>query len=232
MARLEISLFGSFQAILDGLPILAFESDKARALLAFLAVEAARPQRRETLAALLWPDQPEASARNNLRQTLFRLRKAIAERDAASPHLLVSAGEVQFNLSSDFWLDVAEFEQRLADCRAHHPQRLALCPDCLKRLNAAVELFQGDFLGGFSIPGSAPFDSWVLAKQEEYHHMALEALADLATYHEQRGEYALASRYAQKAIDLEPWSEQWHRQRMRSLALQGQRVAALRQYKL
>ena len=74
MARLAISLLGSFQVMLDGEPLTAFETDKARSLLAYLAVEARRPHRRESLGALLWPERAEAAARNNLRQTLFRLR--------------------------------------------------------------------------------------------------------------------------------------------------------------
>ena len=53
MAHLSISLLGTFQVILDGEPVTAFESDKVRALLAYLAVESDRPHRRGTLACLL-----------------------------------------------------------------------------------------------------------------------------------------------------------------------------------
>jgi hypothetical protein len=42
-----------------------FEADTARALLAYLVVNAGTPQRRETLAGLLWPEQPEARARTS-----------------------------------------------------------------------------------------------------------------------------------------------------------------------
>ena len=58
MAHLSISLLGTFQVILDGKQVTAFESDKVRALLAYLAVESDRPHRRETLACLLWPERP------------------------------------------------------------------------------------------------------------------------------------------------------------------------------
>jgi DNA-binding SARP family transcriptional activator len=47
MARLSISLLGSFQVTLDGEPVTTFESAKVRALLAFLAVEAGRAHRRD-----------------------------------------------------------------------------------------------------------------------------------------------------------------------------------------
>ncbi|MFN2283737.1 MAG: alpha/beta hydrolase, partial [Anaerolineae bacterium] len=65
MSHLILSLLGSFQATLNGAPLATFESDKVRALLAYLAVEHSRPQRRETLAGLLWPDMAERDARTN-----------------------------------------------------------------------------------------------------------------------------------------------------------------------
>jgi len=74
MVKLMISLLGSFQVTLDGEPVTGFTTDKARALLAYLAVEADSPQRRDALAGLLWPDQSQRKARQNLRQALSHLR--------------------------------------------------------------------------------------------------------------------------------------------------------------
>ena len=56
--RLSICLLGSFQVTLQGRSVTGFPSDKARSLLAYLAVEADRSHRRETLAGLLWPEFP------------------------------------------------------------------------------------------------------------------------------------------------------------------------------
>ena len=75
MVRLSLSLLGAFQATLDGEPVTGFRSTKVRALLAYLATESDRPHRRETLAALLWSEQPERAARSNLRHDLSSLRK-------------------------------------------------------------------------------------------------------------------------------------------------------------
>jgi DNA-binding SARP family transcriptional activator len=65
MARLRVSLLGSFGVELDGKKVTAFTSNKARALLAYLATEANQPHRRKQLAGLLWPDWPERSARQS-----------------------------------------------------------------------------------------------------------------------------------------------------------------------
>ncbi|MCA9971483.1 MAG: winged helix-turn-helix domain-containing protein, partial [Anaerolineales bacterium] len=82
MSRLNLTLLGPFQAEWGGTAV-PFPTDKVRALLAYLAVEQGRPHRREALAALLWPEQPDAQARRNLRLTLHRLKQALDAADAA-----------------------------------------------------------------------------------------------------------------------------------------------------
>ena len=83
MPRLSLSLLGPFQACLDDAQVTNFGTDKVRALLAYLAMEAGIPHRRETLADLLWPDRPQKAARRNLRQALSRLGRAmISVRDS------------------------------------------------------------------------------------------------------------------------------------------------------
>ena len=119
MNRLQISLFGPFRVTLDGEPVTRFEADTARALLAYLALHArtGAPCRRETLAGLLWPEQPEAEARHNLRQALSRLRKAINDRAAALSFLLITRQTIQLNSESDCWLDVDTFDELIAACQ-------------------------------------------------------------------------------------------------------------------
>ena len=52
----------------------------------------------------------------------------------------------------------------------------------------------------------------------------------LATAYEHRGDYTQAGDLLQRQLALEPWREDVQRQRMRVLALNGQRSAALQQY--
>ena len=74
MGHLSISLLGGFDARLDGQPVSSFGTDKVRAFLAYLAVEARRPHRRSALAGMFWPELPQEKAAQNLRQSLLRLR--------------------------------------------------------------------------------------------------------------------------------------------------------------
>ena len=89
-AALSLSLLGTYGVTLHGAPAAGIESDRVRALLAYLAVESDRPHRRQVLAALLWPDRPESRARGNLRQALYNLRRAL-QTTAASPSLRFTA---------------------------------------------------------------------------------------------------------------------------------------------
>src|ERR671933_2693160 len=76
--RLALELFGSFRAAVGDAPLTGFRSDKARALLAYLAVEGDRPHARSSLATLLWPNVLDDAALGNLRKTLHRLQETLA----------------------------------------------------------------------------------------------------------------------------------------------------------
>lgn len=228
---LKIALFASFQVWLNGRSLTDFATDKVRALLVYLVVECQQPHRRETLAAMLWPDQPEARARQNLRQALSNLRQALGDsEDSTTPFLLIDRHEVQFNPQAEVWLDVAEFAALADSCKHHHHRHLSACLPCLHRLEAMLALYSGDFLAGFSLTDSTLFEEWVLLKREWLHIKAIEGLAQLADYYERRGDYAIARHHAQQMVRLEPWREESHRQLMRLLTYEGQRSAALAQY--
>src|SRR5512143_3797001 len=119
MAHLILGVLGSLQVTLTDGSTAKFPSDKTRALLAYLAVEADRPHRRDALIGLLWPDDPEETARHNLRQALFSLRQTIGAPAAQPPYLHITRDEIQFNAASDFTLDVASFNAHLAATASH-----------------------------------------------------------------------------------------------------------------
>jgi len=218
MARLSLSLLGSFQAVLDGRPITGFASDRMRALLAYLAVEAGRPHRREKLVGLLWPDWPEPSASTNLRNALSNLRKPSATGEAAAPVLLIDRETIQFSPAGDGWVDVHAFG---ALTRVEQPA---------DRWKKDWALYRGPFLEGFSLKDSAPFEEWVQVTREQLERRCVEALARLAEHYEGAGDLGKACEAAWRAVDVAPWQEESHRRLMRLLALNGQRSVALTQY--
>src|SRR6266496_5172128 len=101
MDHLTLSFFGAFQATLGDRPLTAFRSAKVQGILVYLVLTQ-QPQPRDGLAALFWPDEPEAVAKQNLRQSIFRLRQVLGDADAQpAPYLLVTRLTVQFNPASD-----------------------------------------------------------------------------------------------------------------------------------
>lgn len=230
MASLEIKLLSSFQVTLNGRTVTDFATDKVRALFAYLVVEHTCPHRRESLAALLWPEQPDKRARQNLRQALSNLRQVLGDHENDQPFLLIDRNDIQLNPQADVRLDAAEFSALGAACANHRHQQISSCLPCLQRLKTMIDLYQGDFLTGFLPDNSVSFEEWTLLKREWLHGQAIEALTLLADYAEKRGDYAAARRYAQQQVQLEPWREEAHRQLIRLLAQNGQRSAALAQY--
>src|SRR3954449_8900338 len=137
MACLELSLLGTFQVSLDGSVVTGFRTDKMRALLAYLCIEAAHAHRREALMGLLWPDQPEEAASVNLRQALFKLRQVLGEQSDTQGFLLITPLTVQFNPASNYRLDVTVFADLVAACRAHRHRKREWCTTCHARLEQA-----------------------------------------------------------------------------------------------
>ncbi len=188
-----------------------------RALLAYLAVESNRPHRREKLIGLLWPGYPESSARRNLTQALYNLRKVLDDRDSDVPFLLVMPGTIQLNPASDVQLDVETF---LA----------AVERGDLSDLQAAIGTYRGRFLSGLSLDDCPAFDEWVALQREALHQRAVAALHRLAELYEAAGQLRPALRALQRQVALDPYWEEGQRTLMRLLAANGQRNAALAQY--
>ena len=222
MDLLEIHLLGSFQVTRGKIPTTGFESNKVRALLAYLVVEADIPHQRRKLAALLWPEFPESTALSNLRYALSNLRTVIGDRSARPPYLEISPQTIQFNANSHSIVDVSVFEQYCSQSRQN--------PLDFQNLNKAAGLFRGKFLEGLSVPDSVAFEEWTVLKREHLNRAANEIFYLLANDHEVSGDYGQAVSFAERQLELDPWREEAHRQLMRCLYFSGQRNAALAHY--
>ena len=226
MDRLSIYLFGSF-SVRQGEQVLtgAFRTRKERALLAYLAVEQRQMHRRESVAELLWPERPEGYARTNLRQALLGLRRAIGE-----DYIRVSDEMIQVEPSQLIWLDVDAFRTIYWKTLNHAHQSVESCTECANNLQAAIELYRGDFLEDVCLADAHGFQEWCVFHREQHFRYLLSALQSLSTYNQRQREYELAHQYAWRYVNLAPLEEAAHRQLMTVLALSGRRTAALEQY--
>jgi WD40 repeat protein/DNA-binding SARP family transcriptional activator len=230
LTDLSIRLFGNPSITLEDGSEADLSSAKARALLAYLAVECDQPQRRQKLVGLLWPGYTESSARANLRRALADLRQAIGERHAPVPRLLITPETIQFNQTSNAWVDVNAFARLLSGLSPATALDQSSPATRIEVFEEAARLYCASFLDGFSIPDSATFEEWMLITREHFHRLALQAFYQLAECYQEGGEYGRALAYAWRQLELDPWQESAHRQVMQLQALSGQRVAALAQY--
>ena len=141
---LQIRLLGQFDVRLDGKRVL-IPSRAGQSLLAYLALSAGTPHRREILAGILWPDFSEDNARKNLRHELWRIRKSISmQQSNPVDYLLAEEFTIAFNREADYWLDAAQIERPASD---------------LQTLTSNVSHYQGELLPGF-------YEDWVVLERE------------------------------------------------------------------
>ena len=208
-------------------PVTHFRSAKSLALLAYLAIERKTVHSRASLMTLLWPDLPEENGRQNLSQTLTRLRGALGP---ASGIVMANRQAVWLDDSAEIDLDVHTFWRLLAEVGKHPHEGKSTCPICQEKLGHAAALVRGELLAGVAIDDSYLFEEWLLLERERVHEILLSVLSDLAegALHDQH--YDIAIQQARRQVALEAWRESAHRQLIQALALSGQRNAALTQY--
>ncbi len=216
MANVSLHLLGAPRLARDGKPIEP-DTRKALALAAYLALTGTAHHRDE-LAALLYPDADQTHARAALRRTLSALKSALG-----ANALDIDRETVALPINHDTRVDVLEF------------RRLVQQNDRAS-LTRAVQLYQGDFLSGFTLRDSPAFDEWQFFETESLRKQLAAALEQLVTMyrdaHEtERGAYKQAIEYARRWLALDPLHEPAHRALMELYTRDGQRAAALRQYR-
>ena len=224
---LSLQLLGSPLICWGTHPITQFRSAKSLVLLAYLAMERGAPHSRTSLIALLWPEQPEENGRQNLSQTLTRLRDALGP---GGNLIQANRQAVWLDETAEIDLDFHTFWRLLAEVDKHNHENRTSCAVCQGKLSHAAALVRGELLAGVTVDDSYLFEEWLLLERERVHERLLSVLSDLAegALHERR--YEAAMQYARRQVALEAWRESAHRQLIQALALSGQRNAALAQY--
>ncbi len=233
MNLLQINLFGSFRVSSGVQEITGFRSQKARALLAYLAVEAGHPSTRDKLAALFWAESSDQSARTNLRHVLSNLRTLFAHGDIEHGWLDVSRQHVTMHPHPTWQVDTTQFEAQILQSGLTAPTLPTA--EQAKALATAAALYTAPFLDGFFLKENranecAGFELWrnnVAVRLHQQITLALQALID---YYQQQRDLGLALRYAHQWLAVDPTAEEGHYQVMQLLAATGQPDLALVQY--
>jgi DNA-binding SARP family transcriptional activator/TolB-like protein len=214
MAQLECKFLGAHDVARNG-AALNLPGRKARALLAYLALNPDSRHTRDKLATLLWGDRGDEQARHSLRQCVHSLRQVLGGNGGEAPILLAEGDELAL-VPGTVSVDAREFE-RLA---AGMARRL---------LEQAAALYGGDLLDGLDTR-SEGFDEWLAGERARLCDLACDVLARLAEMQAESGELEIASETARRLIALDPLREEGHRLMMRLYDQSGRRTLALRQY--
>ncbi|MGD8328320.1 MAG: tetratricopeptide repeat protein [Acidobacteriota bacterium] len=177
-------------------------------LLAYLALHP-ESHAREKVAALFWPEVPDASARASLRNALSTLRRKLGKQ------LLEADREtVRLNPGHPLRVDALEFRTqatRFLDTPRPDPDAVGL------------ESYGDDLLVDF-------YDDWVSVDRDALRSLYLNTLLEMTRQMRSQSEYERAIELAQRVLASDRANERAHQHLMFCHAALGDRVAALRQY--
>lgn len=210
LGALQVALLGVPQIERDG-AVVSFDTRKATALLAYLAVTG-HAHSRDRLTGLLWPDYERARGRGALRRTLSVLNSG-----TGGDCLMLDRDAVALRPES-VELDIACFRAAAADRR-------------VSTLQVAARLYRDDFLAGFAVRDSAEYDDWQAFQADNLRRELAEVLERLVRARVAAGRPGESLDEARRWLALDPLNEAAHATLLRLYAWCGRRSDALRQYR-
>jgi DNA-binding SARP family transcriptional activator len=221
-AALNIQLLGPPRVTNQRQEVHRLEEHYPEQLLCFALMHHDRDLLRESIAALLWPDQSPERSRRNLRQTLWKLKTLIGSWSADDlMTLVIDASTIQVRLGSLVWVDLLAFERVWTRYRSAPAADIDSA--AITHNERAVDLCRGDLLEGW-------YQDWLIAAREQVLQRQLGLLDILVGYHGLRNQHDRACQYAEQALELDRARELTHQHLIRLHLARGDRIAALRQY--
>jgi DNA-binding SARP family transcriptional activator len=183
---LTLTLLGPFRAHLEGRTEgLRLPTQKAAALLAYLALRAEPRVSRNSLAALLWNDVPLSQGRHSLRQELTHIRTALGP--DANTYLYADQDSV------DLYLERVQVD-------AHRMANLVTFQTS-ESMRAACTTYRGELLTGLRTRERA-FDAWLEKARGDFRRLAIFAHEYRLNEFANRGETAEALRMARQLMTI------------------------------
>lgn len=216
---LHIRILGRFSVSLNErpVPVATWPRKAAVTVLKILAIERNHLVARDRLIEYLWPDVDEKRGRERLKVAVYSLRQLLAPAD-----LVVHSDEAYGLRPGAVLLDVAVFEQRVADGLRHARQQR---PDpAVASLGDALRLYRGDCLE------EDVYEDWCAEERMRLRERYFEAAECLAEALICQRRFDAAGRVCIDALARENCREVFHRMRIECLLAEGRVEAAERQY--
>ena len=218
----KLCFLGSFRVLKNGLPVNLAHRPKGQAVLVMLAVRPGYQAPRDAVLGTVWPEHDEALSRQSLNSLSYSLRRALSDAIGGMAPLLTDQGYYRINVRAGISLDVAEFDRletlvQRADLRGD-------AAGAARHAAEAIGVYKGDLCAGPDVNS--------LVERERLRALYLGLLVRLATHHYSLGDYRRSLEYASLLLAHDPCSEEAHRLAIRCYVRLGQRIQALRQYRL
>ncbi len=220
-----VTTLGGFRVIRGGVQVDAGDwgSRKARDLFKLLIARRGAPVVRDEAAAMLWPDEPDRSARR-LSVLLSTIRGVLDPTKVFVPdHFVAADHDTAWLVREHVDVDVELFLRE-----ADEGRRLLLEGESEK---AAALLGQaaGRYLGEFF--ADDPYADWAAGMRELARHTFVDLAARLGALADVRGDHGEAVRHRLRILDVDPYDEAAHLDLIRALTAQRRHGEARRAYR-
>jgi ATP/maltotriose-dependent transcriptional regulator MalT/DNA-binding SARP family transcriptional activator len=224
-SSIAIATLGGFRVIRDGEPVDVGEwgSRKARDLVKLLVARRGAPVVRDEVTEMLWPDEPDRSARR-LSVLLSTVRTVFDPTKAETPDHFVAADHDTVWLVRDHVdIDVEQFLTEAAEGRrmlagGDHSKAKTFLADAAAR-----------YLGEFC--ADDPYADWAAGLRALAKHTFVDVCFELAKIALAEREFGEAIRYALRILDVDPYDEDAHLGLINSLLAQRRHGEARRAYR-
>ncbi len=202
MDKITVNLFGTPGVYKNG-EKLFFPYRKAEALFYYLIVQ--NQGTREELVNLFWGESSEEVAKKNLRNAMYKTRKAFGLEIVHSPKKSMVMMNKELPVESDI-------------------QRIQSDPDNI------LELYQGEFLKGFYIKGEEGFAQWVEELRNFYRNLYIEKSFEKIDQAINNGNFIQGEKECKKVIREDEFDERGYRKLMEVYQALGLSSKALEVY--
>lgn len=222
--QLRVRMLGGFSIEWNGREINDGEnrSRKVWLLLAYMIYCRNRPITQEELTNLLWVEEESSSNPLNALKTMFhRVRTMLNQLSPEAGHDLIvrRGGNYAFNREVPLELDVECFDALCTAAAAAADEESKL-----EHYLNALEHYRGDFLSRLSS------ESWVVPISAYFHNQFVQAAQETLPLLESRKRQEEAISLCRKALEVEPYHEEFYRHLMRNLLDMGDQSGAITVY--
>lgn len=197
---IEISFLGFPKVFVDKKRIY-FPYKKAEALFYYLYFE--KSSLRNNLTEMFWSDFDDESARKNLRDAIYNIKKTFGFDILISPRQT----SITFNNKYEVKSDIDGFSK-----------------------DSALNLYKGDFLEGFLVKDCYSFEEWLREKREYYKGIYIEAIKNKLYETSNNTSIEDIEHYTKIILEENPYDEKEYCDIMRIYATRGDFNRALSLY--